>query len=74
MPEPTYINVNVEYVFYKTFIFLKKSYLFFMNINWPNIFSWAKIIAAIIIILFVAGIVYNLIGIYRVRKKEEEEL
>lgn len=71
MPAPTYINI--EYFFYKAFIFLKKAYLFAINMPWHSIIFWAKIISAIIVILFVAGVIYNLVGIVRARKKKKEE-
>jgi len=70
MPAPTYINI--EYFFYKTFIFLKNVYFFVIRIPWLKVVSWGNIIGGIIVIIFVSGVIYNLIGIYRVRKHIKE--
>lgn len=66
MPAPIYINI--EYFFYKAFIFLKNAYLFVAHIPWPKVISWGNIIGGIIVVAFILGIAYNLIGIYRIRK------
>ncbi len=66
-------SINLEYFFYQTFNFFKESYFFIVNISWPKVFFWSKTIAVIIIILAVAGIIYNLIGIHRARKYHPEE-
>ena len=72
MPAPTYINI--EYIFYKTFIFLKNAYFFMIHIPWSKVVSWGSIIGGIIIIAFIAGIIYNLTGIYRIRKHSKLDL
>ena len=72
MPAPTYINI--EYIFYKTFIFLKNAYFFVICIPWPKVVSWGHIIGGIIVVVFIAGIIYNLIGIYRIRKYSKLDL
>jgi hypothetical protein len=67
--------LNLEYFYYKIFLFLKKSYFFIVNFSWPKIAYWLEPIATILIIIFAIGIIYNLIGIYRtIKKKKEEEL
>ncbi len=72
MPTPTYINI--EYLFYKTFIFFKDAYLFVVNIPWSKVVSWGNLIGGIIVIAFVAAIIYNLVGIYKIRKHTKLDL
>lgn len=64
---------TLEYLFYIIFLYLQKIYLFIINLPWTNIIFWAKIIAIILIILFTIGIIYNLIGIFRAKKKKIEK-
>ncbi len=71
MPEPNYINI--EYFFYKAFIYAQEVYFFVMNLHWSSIYFWAKIVSVAITVLFIIGIIYNLVGIARARKKETEE-
>jgi len=65
--------LNLEYFFYNFSLLFKKSYLFLINLPWPKILSQSKTIAAVLIFLFVVGIIYNLRGIIRARKKKPEE-
>jgi len=62
----------LEYMLYRAFPFLRKTYFFIINMPWTKIIFWAQIIAAVLILIFIAGIVYNLIGISRSKNKEEE--
>lgn len=69
--EPVYINL--EYFYYHVILFLKKSYFFIANFSWPKFVYYAKPIATVLIILFAIGIIYNLRGITRAKKKKPEE-
>lgn len=70
MPAPTYINI--EYFFYQAFIFFKKAHLYIVGIDWFSVIFWAKVIAFVISAIFVAGIIYNIRGIIRTMRKNEE--
>ncbi len=70
MPAPTYINI--EYIFYRAYIFFKNVYFFVLHLPWTSIYFWARIISVIIVMLLIAGIIYNLVGIVRSMKKKEE--
>ena len=61
-----------EYLLYQALLFLRKTYFFIINMPWTKIIFWAQIIAAVLILIFIAGIVYNLIGTSRSKNKEEE--
>jgi hypothetical protein len=69
--EPVYLNL--EYFYYNFSLLLKKGYLFFVNLSSSKIVSQAQTIATILIILFIAGIIYNIRGIIAARKKKPEE-
>jgi hypothetical protein len=71
MPAPTYINI--EYFFNKTFLYLRGAYFFTINLPWKDIVPWARTISAIIVVLFAIGIIYNIIGIHRTKRKKGEE-
>ena len=71
MPAPGYINI--EYIFYRIFLFTRESYFFIINLPWTKIHFWAQVIAAILIFFFVAGIIYNLAKIFRLKPKKHEE-
>ncbi|MDP3052138.1 MAG: hypothetical protein Q8N42_01385 [bacterium] len=65
--------VNIEYVFYQFFLFIKESYFFIINMPWASVYFWGRIISAIIVFLFTVGIIYNLTGIAHLKPKEREE-
>ncbi len=66
--------VNIEYIFYQIFLFTKKSYFFVINLPWISIYFWGRIISAIIVFLFVVGVIYNLVSIFRLKPREREEI
>jgi hypothetical protein len=66
MPEPRYLDL--EYFYNYIYHLLQKGPLFFLDIDWSNIIFWAKAIAAILAIVFVIGIIYNLSQISRYKK------
>jgi len=71
----THVNYSnvLDYLFYLIFLFFRNVYLFIVNLPWLEIYSLAKIIAAIIVILFSIGTIHNLIGINKSRKRKIEE-
>jgi len=71
MPTPGY--VNIEYIFYRVFLFVRESYFFIINLPWTKIHFWAQVIAAILVVLFIIGIIYNLSHILRLKPKQREE-
>lgn len=68
-----YSNV-LEYLYYLAFLLFQKIYFFIIGLPWLDIVFWARIIAVVLIILFAVGIIYNLIGVRRAKKKETEAL
>ncbi len=64
------INLNFDYLFYRIFTFFKNSYSFVINIPWERIHFWVQIIAGVVALVFIVGIIRNIVKINNLKVKK----
>ncbi len=69
-PFPT---LNIGYIFYKLYYFVKDIHLFLISFPWSSVIHWIKLIGLIAVIIFAAGIIYNLVRINLLLKTKSDQ-
>jgi len=73
MPAP---YINLEYFYYQAYVILKGIYefVFLQKYGFPVYLYWLRVFAAVLSVIFLLGIVYNLRVVLRLRRKSLSEI
>lgn len=68
-------NLNLEYLFYKIYSFFTEGYDFIFGgaVGSGNILYWLKVFSALFCLLAAAGIIYGIVKLIKVQKKQITE-